>query len=149
MTNITSPFKIIGILPFNANNSTDTDFICSSVSDRTNSDDEEKQHINTDVVSPSISSEKEIINNITSLPDFSNSKSFAVTPGDILSYRKAREQKITNRDYEKRKTVIVTYEINKIKIEQKDKEREEEKKAETRKIDIKSKKKKLKNNKKK
>ncbi|GBN12270.1 hypothetical protein AVEN_126197-1 [Araneus ventricosus] len=94
MTNITSAFKVTGIWPFNANNFTDTDFMCSSVSDRTNPDDEEKQHINADVVSPSVSSEKEIINYIPPISGPSTSKSFAVTPQDILNIQKHRNEKL-------------------------------------------------------
>ncbi|GBO25460.1 hypothetical protein AVEN_39189-1 [Araneus ventricosus] len=108
MTNRTSSFKVTGICTFNANNFTDTDFMCSLVSDRTNPDDEKKQHINTDVVSPSVSSEKEIINHIPEIPGPSTSKSFAVTHQDILPYPKAQKRKITNRVYQKRKTMIVT-----------------------------------------
>ncbi|GBN43194.1 hypothetical protein AVEN_160510-1 [Araneus ventricosus] len=94
MTNITSAFKVTGVWPFNANNFSDTDFMCSSISDRTNPDDEEKHHINTDVVSPSVSSEKEIINHIPSITGPSTSKSFAVTPQDILHIEKHRNEKL-------------------------------------------------------
>ncbi|GBN81234.1 hypothetical protein AVEN_105620-1 [Araneus ventricosus] len=101
--------------------------MCSSVSDRTNPDEEEKQHINADVASPSVSSEKEIINHIPSILGPSTSKSFAVTHQDILPYPKAQKRKITNRDYQKRKTMIVTDAPNKNKTEQKHKQREEKK----------------------
>ncbi|GBM76379.1 hypothetical protein AVEN_38929-1 [Araneus ventricosus] len=114
--------------------------MCPSVSDRTNADDNEKQLINTDVVSPSISSEKEIVNHIPSKVSPSTSKSFAVTPQDILPYPEAQKRKIPHSDYQKRKTMIGTDAPNKNIIQQKRKEREEEKKTETRKINIKSKK---------
>ncbi|GBM68906.1 hypothetical protein AVEN_117473-1 [Araneus ventricosus] len=95
----------------------------SSVNDRANPDDEEKQHVNIEAANSSYSNH------------FSpSSKPFGGTPQNILSYPKAEKLTLTNSDHPTRKTMIFSDTPNENKIEQNHKEHK--KKTETKKIGI-------------
>lgn len=141
--NIISGFSTTGIWPFNDMKFTDVDFLCSAVTDRPNPHGESATDAEDRPTSQCTSQINSMNQPSTSNSGLTNqettfqtviSRSFGVSPENILPYPKAGPRKDSNKGRKKGKTMIATDTPNKIEIEVKYREREEKKQKKEHKV---------------